>query len=62
MTDDYWDDAALLRLDAVRVRSTGVLIGLAPCPGTEAFPSGHAPGRVSLAGDLDAVAAWGDRG
>ena len=59
MTDDYWDDQVLLRLDAVRVRSTGALIGLAPCPSTPAFPSGRLPGRASLPGDLDAVAAWG---
>jgi rhodanese/phosphatase family protein len=57
MSDEYASDS--LRLDAVRVRSTGALIGMSPCPGTLDFPLARPTARPSLAADLDALVAWG---
>jgi ADP-ribosyl-[dinitrogen reductase] hydrolase len=53
------DPAAPFLIDFVDVRSTGARIGIAPCPGTRAFPSTREAWEMDLAADLDAIAAWG---
>jgi ADP-ribosyl-[dinitrogen reductase] hydrolase len=46
------------RIDCIEARP-GAYIGLAPCPGTDLFPSGRQPWQRDVGADFDVIAEWG---